>query len=196
MEKITSFIYHSPVGELMLASFDGRLCLCDWEAGRSREVVRRRLERRLGARFEAGTKPVIELAARQLDEYFDGRRREFNVPLLFAGTDFQCAVWETLMTIPYGTTISYSDMAARMGMPRAVRAVAGANRVNAISVIVPCHRVIGANGALTGYGGGLDVKEALIAAELGIHSAIGLTETPMPLPPSPRGFTSPELNCR
>jgi methylated-DNA-[protein]-cysteine S-methyltransferase len=156
---------------LLLGAFDGRLCLCDWTAGRSREIVRRRLEKRLNARFmefpaDSGDIPMVILrAAGQLDEYFARRRREFTVPLLFAGTDFQHAAWNELMRIPYGTTISYGEMAARMGVPNAVRAVAGANRVNAISIMVPCHRVIGSNGTLTGYGGGLAAKQSLLLLE-------------------------------
>jgi methylated-DNA-[protein]-cysteine S-methyltransferase len=170
MEKIITHFYNSPVGGLLLGAIDGRLCLCDWTDGRSRDVVRRRLERHLGARYEAASSEgelpsVITLAVSQLDEYFAGGRRVFDIPLLFAGTDFQRAAWDELMRIPYGTTISYTEMAARMGMPRAVRAVAGANRVNAISIIVPCHRVIGSNGTLTGYGGGLPAKKTLLATE-------------------------------
>jgi methylated-DNA-[protein]-cysteine S-methyltransferase len=165
MEKIIVFRYDSPLGGLMLGALGGELCMCDWVLGRSREAVRARLTRLLDARFEEGDSDVIARAAAQLDEYFAGRRRVFDLPLLLAGTDFQRAAWEELRRIPYGTTMSYAEMATRMGVPRAVRAVAGANRVNAISIIVPCHRVIGSDGTLTGYGGGLETKKALLELE-------------------------------
>ncbi|MEO8217464.1 MAG: methylated-DNA--[protein]-cysteine S-methyltransferase [Acidobacteriota bacterium] len=101
----------------------------------------------------------------ELKEYFAGRSKEFSVPLAMSGTDFQKNVWETLLTIPYGATISYRELATRIGNPRAVRAVGGANGANPVAVIVPCHRVIGSNGSLTGYGGGMLVKEALLVLE-------------------------------
>lgn len=103
----------------------------------------------------------------QLEEYFAGERHEFDLPLAPQGTEFQMAVWTALRDIPYGTTASYGDIAAAVGRPKAVRAVGGANNANPISIIVPCHRVIGADGNLTGYGGGLGTKEALLALESG-----------------------------
>jgi methylated-DNA-[protein]-cysteine S-methyltransferase len=136
-----------------------------WAAGKNRDSVERRLGRLLGARFEEGTSEVIEEAARQLDEYFAGRRTRFSVPLLFVGTDFQRAVWNGLSDIPYGATLSYGELAARLGVPGAVRAVANANGANALSIFVPCHRVIGSDGSLTGYGGGLPAKRALLELE-------------------------------
>lgn len=168
MKNTTTIIwrhYASPCGELMLGSTGGKLCLCNWSKGRRRGSDDRRLERLLGARFEEGSSEVIEQAARQLDEYFAGRRREFGVPLLFVGTDFQKAVWNELLNIPHGMTISYATLAERLGAPKAVRAVANANGANAVSIFAPCHRVIGANGTLTGYGGGLPAKKALLELE-------------------------------
>ena len=120
----------------------------------------------LGAEFEEGFSPVIDKAKTQLDEYFAGARREFDVPLLFAGTDFQKKVWDALLTIPYGQAISYGEMARRIGMPTAVRAVANANGANAISIFAPCHRVIGSDRKLTGYAGGLEAKEYLLTLEI------------------------------
>lgn len=158
--------YESPCGVLLLGSCGGRLCLCDWQAGKKhRDAVSRRLERRLDAAFEEGTSEVIEQAARQLDEFFAGARKEFDVPLLLAGTDFQRRVWDELLRIPFGQTLSYGELARRIGMPRAVRAVANANGANALSVFVPCHRVVGSDRALTGYAGGLDAKRALLKLE-------------------------------
>ncbi len=108
---------------------------------------------------------VLDCAARQLDEYFAAQRRVFDVPLLTVGTPFQRAVWELLTTIPFGATRSYAWLAAQLGHPRAVRAVAAANRANALSIFIPCHRVVGSNGSLTGYAGGLAAKRLLLGLE-------------------------------
>jgi methylated-DNA-[protein]-cysteine S-methyltransferase len=108
---------------------------------------------------------TLDLAEAQLAEYFAGRRREFSVPLAAEGTEFQRAVWAALLDIPFGQTWSYSDLARRIGKPSAVRAVGAANGKNPISIIVPCHRVIGADGTLTGYGGGVTTKERLLRLE-------------------------------
>lgn len=164
--RIITGIYESPCGTLMLGSLADRLCLCDWHVGpEHNNRVNGRLCRMLGAELEDGFSPVIGSAITQLDEYFAGARREFDVPLLFTGTDFQQKVWAALLAIPYGQTVSYGDMARQIGSPGAVRAVANANGANAISIFVPCHRVIGSNGALTGYAGGLEAKEFLLKLE-------------------------------
>ena len=157
--------YESPCGSLLLGSSAGRLCLCDWLAEKHHGRVRRRLERLLNAAFEEGESPVTDEAARQLDEYFAGRRRVFDVPLLFAGTDFQKKVWAELLKIPFGKTVSYGSIAQRIGMPKAVRAVANANGANSLSIFVPCHRVIGGDGSMTGYGGGIEAKRRLLELE-------------------------------
>lgn len=157
--------YESPCGVLMLGSFGDKLCLCDWQVEKHRDHVDRRLKRILRAEFEEGTSEVIRKAERQLDEFFAGQRREFDMPLLFVGTDFQKTVWNELLKIPFGQTISYGEMARRIGMPEAVRAVANANGANSISIFAPCHRVIGSDRSLTGYGGGLDAKRMLLELE-------------------------------
>lgn len=158
--------YQSPYGEMIIGSMAQMLCLCDWVCDAERRlVVDRRLARHLGAGFEEGTSEVIEQAVKQLDEYFQGKRSVFDVPLLFAGTQFQQRVWRELLAIPYGTTISYSQMAQRLAMPHAVRAVANACGANAISVFAPCHRVVGSNGSLTGYAGGIEAKRKLLLIE-------------------------------
>jgi len=108
---------------------------------------------------------VLRETERQLGQYFAGRRRKFDLPLAPAGTEFQLATWTELTRIPYGETISYGELARRIGRPRAVRAVGAANGANPISVIVPCHRVIGADGTLVGYGGGLAIKRHLLSLE-------------------------------
>ncbi len=111
---------------------------------------------------------LIEKTAKQLEEYFCGKRREFDVPLSVFGTDFQKSVWNALMRIPYGKTCSYKDIAVMVGNPNASRAVGMANNRNKIIIIIPCHRVIGADGALVGYGGGLDIKKKLLDIEKGL----------------------------
>lgn len=108
---------------------------------------------------------VLEATERQLAEYFAGTRREFDLPLAAAGTEFQLAAWQALQAIPYGLTISYGELARRIGRPRAVRAVGAANGANPIPIVIPCHRVIGADGRLTGFGGGLPVKRRLLELE-------------------------------
>ncbi|MDE5702142.1 methylated-DNA--[protein]-cysteine S-methyltransferase [uncultured Bacteroides sp.] len=157
--------YESPCGILLLGSYEDKLCLCDWQTEKHHDYVSRRLKRILQTDFEEGTSEVIERTVCQLDDFFAGKRKEFDVPLLFVGTDFQKTVWNELLKIPFGTTVSYGEMARRIGMPKAVRAVANANGANAISILAPCHRVIGSDHSLTGYGGGLDVKRALLELE-------------------------------
>jgi O-6-methylguanine DNA methyltransferase len=112
---------------------------------------------------------ALDPLRRQLDEYFAGRRRDFDLPLAPRGTEFQLKVWEELRRIPYAQTISYGELARRLGDPNLTRAVGAANGANPISIIVPCHRVIGANGSLVGYGGGLPIKKALLELERGQH---------------------------
>ena len=126
--------YESPCGVLLLGSFGDKLCLCDWQVEKHRGHVDRRLKRVLRAEFEEGTSEVIEKAASELDEFFAGKRKTFDVPLLFAGTDFQKNVWNELLKIPFGKTISYGEMAQHIGMPKAVRAVANANGANSLSI--------------------------------------------------------------
>jgi len=115
--------------------------------------------------YEEFESPLIIKAATQLEEYFDGKRKVFDLPLSFHGTEFKVKVWEALLTIPYGKTCSYGDIAAKINNPKASRAVGKANNVNQIAIIVPCHRVIGHDGSLVGYGGGLDLKQKLLELE-------------------------------
>ena len=170
-KNITVKQHNTPCGRLILGDFDGLLCLCDWLTGKHRERTDIQLKKTLKADFKEGTTPVIEEAARQIDEYFAGKRTVFDIPMLHIGTDFRKRVWAELLNIPYGTTISYGQLAQRIDMPTAVRAVANANGANPISIIVPCHRVIGSDGTLTGYGGGLTIKQALLALEKGKTAA-------------------------
>jgi methylated-DNA-[protein]-cysteine S-methyltransferase len=176
-DKIIISRYDSPCGGLMLGSYGEKLCLCDWQVEKHRGLVDNRLKRMLKAEFEEGMSPVIEMAMSQLDEYFAGKRKVFDVPLLFVGIDFQIKVWNDLLNIPYGKTVSYREMARNIGMPKAVRAVANANGANAMSIFAPCHRVIGSDKTLMGYGGGLNAKEYLLRLEgvsvkrQGIHTS-------------------------
>ncbi len=157
--------YGAPCGRLVLGAFANRLCLCDWVHGKHREQNEQRLRRILSADFHTGTSPLLDAAALQLDEYFAGQRRRFDIPLVLIGTEFQKKVWQALLEIPYGATISYGELASRIGMPHAVRAVANANGANAISIFAPCHRVIGSDNSLTGYAGGLPAKQYLLGLE-------------------------------
>lgn len=157
--------YCSPCGDLLLGSYDGRLCLCNWTAEKHPGRVDRRLRRVFAAEYAEGGSDVTRKAARQLDEYFARRRRTFDVPLLFAGTPFQKAVWTELLKIPYGHTVSYGELARRLGLATAVRAVANASGANAISLFAPCHRVVGSDHSLTGFGGGLAAKRFLLDLE-------------------------------
>lgn len=165
MEKVTKTIYDSPLGDMIVGSFGGKLCICDWAETRQRSAIDRRICRVLDAVYEVGLSEVICQAIAQLDEYFRGSRKEFSIPLLFTGSEFQCKVWTELVNIPFGKTVSYKELAHRIGNPGAVRAVAAANATNPISIFVPCHRVIGSDRRLTGYGGGLDAKQWLLSHE-------------------------------
>lgn len=167
-DRIRIAEYRSPCGVLLLGVYDNRLCLCDWADGRHRASVNARLARVCGCGWEYASSECTAEAMRQLDEYFAGIRREFDVPLQFFGTDFQQEVWESLRAIPYGGTESYSELARRLGRPSSVRAVANANGANALSLFIPCHRVIGSDGSLTGYAGGLDAKCFLLSHEASV----------------------------
>lgn len=129
-----------------------------------------RLKQLFGREVKPGTNPVLEHLREELDGYFSGEVRTFSVPLDQRGTPFQESVWTLLHDIPYGRTWSYAHLAERLGNPEAVRAVARANGDNRMAILIPCHRVIGADGSLTGYGGGLRRKRFLIELEQGIHS--------------------------
>ncbi len=157
----------SPVGELVLGACGEMLCLVDFAGCRRRFRPLERLKERLRARAreDDGTSSVLASACGQLEEYFAGERKAFELPLLFAGTPFQEGVWKLLLEIPHGRTVSYGELAARMGRPRAARAVAAANAANAISVIVPCHRVTAGGGGLGGYAGGTEAKRFLLGLE-------------------------------
>ena len=131
--------------------------------------VRGRKEEKPDAEWKEDAAFFVEVI-RQLNGYFAGELREFEIPLLMLGTDFQKRVWKALLTIPYGETMSYGELAKKIGEPKAVRAVGAANGQNPIPIIVPCHRVIGSDGSLTGFGGGLENKKKLLELEKGQRS--------------------------
>lgn len=157
--------YNSPVGQLALGDHEGRLCLCDWTASRTHQKTLRRVANALKCKTEQRSTDLTLKAVGELEEYFSGQRKQFDLPIELSGTDFQLSVWRELQHISFGQTITYSEMAARIQRPKAMRAVGAAVRINAISVIVPCHRVLGVGGKLVGYAGGIDVKRSLLRIE-------------------------------
>lgn len=164
-KTINTQYFQTPYGELVLGAYIGRLCLCDWRYRKMRSSIDKRICTKLGAEMAEGHHTVLETALLQLTEYFEGKRTTFDLPLLFAGTSFQEEVWAALMDVPYGTTTSYLALARKLGNEGAVRAVAAANGANALAIIVPCHRVVGSDGALVGYAGGTRAKSQLLKFE-------------------------------
>ena len=165
MNVIHIHYYKSPIGEIMLGSYDGKLCLADWRYRRMRTTIDKRIQKALNASYVEENTPVLSEAQKQLEAYFNMQRKSFDIPLLMLGTDFQKSVWEALVQIPFGQTRSYLDLAKTIDNEKAVRAVASANGANAISIMIPCHRIIGSDGALVGYAGGLPAKKKLLALE-------------------------------
>ncbi|MDP8171093.1 methylated-DNA--[protein]-cysteine S-methyltransferase [Pasteurella skyensis] len=166
MKNLVNISYHkTKIGELIIGSFEDKICILDFCYRKMRQTVDNRIKKYLNADFVEQENDVISQTKKQIDEYLQGQRTAFDVPLLFLGTDFQKQVWNALMTIPYGKMVSYLDVATKINHPKAVRAVASANGANAIALIVPCHRVIESNGNLGGYGGGLPVKKRLLKLE-------------------------------
>lgn len=153
------------MGELIIGSFENKLCLCDWRYRKMRTAIDNRLQTFFKAKYKEEKTDIIEQTILELSQYFQKQRNEFNIPLIFAGTDFQQIVWNALMQIPYGSTASYIQLSEKIGNKNAVRAVAAANGANAISIIVPCHRIIGSDGKLVGYAGGLPAKKKLLLLE-------------------------------
>ena len=163
MKNYVHKIMPSPIGKLKLVASDEGLAAILWEKEKPNRV-------RLGTTTEDKTHPVLLKTERQLKEYFDGKRKSFEIELDAVGTDFQKQVWEALLAIPFGETRSYGQLAKQLGNPSASRAVGAANGKNPIAIVVPCHRVIGSNGKLTGFAGGLDAKQHL----LGLEDSAGL----------------------
>jgi methylated-DNA-[protein]-cysteine S-methyltransferase len=165
MDSIQTSIFSTPFGELILGSFGQKLCLCDWHYRKMRAPIDERIQSGLHSGYVKGESDIIREAREQLSQYFSGDRKQFDLPLLLVGSEFQKQVWQELEQIPYGETISYAGLSEKLGNKEAIRAVASANGANALSIIVPCHRVLGSNGHLTGYAGGLPVKKKLLQLE-------------------------------
>ncbi len=155
----------TPVGELILGSLGSELCLCDWRYRKQRTQIDQRLQKIAMANYKEGETVVIEQAEKELNEFFNEKRQKFTVPLLLLGSEFQKSVWQQLLKIPYGETVSYLALSKALGNEKAIRAVAAANGANALSILVPCHRVIGASGDLVGYAGGVAAKKKLLMLE-------------------------------
>lgn len=170
MTQICVQYHKTRIGELILGSYEGKLCLLDFRYRKMRSAIDKRIQDGLNAEFTPQDDEILDRTQEQIDEYLSGSRTSFDIPLIIVGSDFQKAVWNALMQIPYGKTASYLDLAKVIDNEKAVRAVAGANGANAIAIIIPCHRIIGNNGELVGYGGGLTVKKQLLDLEQGHRS--------------------------
>lgn len=166
MDKTIRIIqYDSPCGPLFVGSVDNLLCLVAWAGAKNLDAVINRLCRRLDAIIVASDSPATACAVIQLEEYFRGRRRSFDMDLSIVGSEFQREVWAEVAKIPYGETVTYAVISERIGKPSATRAVANAIGMNAISIVVPCHRIVGSDGGLTGYAGGIAAKRFLLDIE-------------------------------
>ena len=155
----------TPLGPMIAGTTDEALCLLEFVDRRMLETQLKRLTKRLNCTFVPGSNAITEKASKQLDEYFEGKRKDFDLPLVTPGTEFQNSVWKQLRTIPYGQTRSYEEQATAINNPKAVRAVARSNGDNRIAIIIPYHRVIAKDGTLCGYGGGLWRKKYLLELE-------------------------------
>ena len=155
----------TPFGPMLAGATDQGICMFEFVDRRMLELQLKRLRQAFKAELTPGSHPHFDVLNSQIKEYFKAERETFDLPLVLTGTPFQKKVWKILQTIPYGTTRSYQEQAKLIGQPTAVRAVARANGDNKIAIIIPCHRVIGANGKLTGYGGGLWRKRYLLQLE-------------------------------
>ncbi|HLR76232.1 MAG TPA: methylated-DNA--[protein]-cysteine S-methyltransferase [Balneolaceae bacterium] len=155
----------TPLGFMLAGATDSGLCLLEFMDRRMLKTQLQIIRKRLNAAFKPGSNSIIQKTAHEMERYFDGSLKEFTIPLTLTGTDFQQKVWNQLQAIPYARACSYKEQAQRMGNQKAVRAVAGANGKNKIAIIIPCHRVIGSDGSLTGYGGGLWRKKYLLNLE-------------------------------
>ena len=164
-ERIVATLLESPLGALLAAATDNGICWLEYTDRRMLEQNLQAIRRRFGCAVVPGEHPRLGQLGRELREYFAGRRREFTLPLVPRGTAFQAKVWQALRGIPHGETISYDELARRIGQPTAQRAVARANAQNSIAILIPCHRVVGKDGTLTGYGGGLWRKRLLLNLE-------------------------------
>lgn len=169
---LSACILDTPIGRMIAIAGRTGLHMLEFVDGRGTRTSVARLLRRLDARVAARTDPHLSETAAQIAEYFEGRRRAFDLSISAVGTERQRRAWRYVSAIPYGDTRSYSDLASALGNARAVRAAGSANAANPVSIVVPCHRVVGANGVLTGYGGGLERKRWLLEHERRVTVAL------------------------
>ncbi len=165
MKTIFITEFETDFGTLILGDFEGKLCLCDWKFRKMRTQIDQRIKTGLQAEFQAKTTELLIETQQQLNAYFAGEIQDFDIPLQLVGTEFQQKVWNQLLQIKYSETDSYLSLSKKLANQQAIRAVASANGANAISIIVPCHRIIGSNGELIGYAGGLAAKKKLLELE-------------------------------
>lgn len=166
----------TPIGTLLAGATDDGICLLDYPFRRMINVIKERIATNLGTEFEEGEHPHFNTLRIQLSEYFTGTRKAFDLPLILAGSDFQKTVWQALQEIPFGDTRSYKAQSIFLKNEKAIRAIARANGENSLAILIPCHRVIGENGSLVGYAGGLHAKEWLLNHERK-HSGKSLAQT-------------------
>ena len=157
--------YKTKFGEFVLGSFKNKLCLLDFRYRKMRAKVDYRIKNILNAEYLIQNNKILKEVRKQINEYFSSRRKNFEVPILTVGSTFQKKVWKSLLNVKYGETASYLDIAKDIRNEKAVRAVASANGANSLAIIIPCHRIIGSNGKLVGYGGGLSIKKKLLDLE-------------------------------
>jgi len=165
MKQINIQYYQFDTTTYILGSFNNKLCLLDSRKKEKRATLDNRLQKNLNAVYKEQNDEILEKTKQQLDEYFARQRKIFDIPLLMVGTDFQKKVWKQLLEIPYGEILTYKKLACKIKNSKAIRAVANANGANSIGIIIPCHRVIGTNGTLRGYAGGLELKKRLLDIE-------------------------------
>lgn len=165
MDPIIIQYYKSPFGEMIIGSFKEKLCLSDWRYRNQRNLIDKRITSGLNAEYFEGNSEFNHEVIHQLHEYFTGKRKEFNIPLQPVGSPFQVSIWNELLKIQYGKTKTYHELSLIHGNEKAIRAIAAANAANSISIIIPCHRVLGSRGELTGYAGGINVKKRLLQLE-------------------------------
>lgn len=166
--NISQTYINTPIGEMIACATDKGICLLEFNDRKKLDGQFQKLSKELNATISEEKNVYFDLLREELEAYFIGKLKEFTIPLDLVGTEFQKNVWQALLAIPYGKTRSYLQQAESMGSPLSIRAVANANGMNKIAIIVPCHRVIGSNGKLTGYAGGLERKRFLLNLEKGI----------------------------
>ncbi len=158
--------YHkTKIGKFIIGTYENKLCIMDFAYRKMRTYLNEKIKKSLNAKFIAHEDEIIKETKRQLDEYLAEERKEFDIPLLLIGSEFQKRVWNSLLHVKYGQRISYLDLAKSINNPQAVRAVANVNGANSLAIIIPCHRIIASDGSLGGYGGGVSVKKRLLEFE-------------------------------